>query len=228
MFLSVLMCKCALTSSKRYCGIWVVFPEPVSPSMISTWCSRMAASRSSLYGKMGRLLLTSCMDCFFSSAWERAGVSRSWHAQVKQGLNPNSSALLYFLLQIQQLKWLLEKESHLLCQGPFHGDGSADKVNHLVLLQDQLVLLLLMLPALLSLPLGAKAEGGCLQSLLLPAALLSSQLHWSFLKLQLLLGHLLLRAGRKETDLSKWKTTLFGYQQPLPSEPTLLLFSSGM
>ena len=24
------------TSSKRYCGIWVVLPEPVSPSMMRT------------------------------------------------------------------------------------------------------------------------------------------------------------------------------------------------
>ena len=33
--------------SCRYCGIWVVFPEPVSPTRIKTWWSLTAAKNSS-------------------------------------------------------------------------------------------------------------------------------------------------------------------------------------
>ena len=35
-----------LTASCRYWGICVVFPEPVSPSMMSTWWSRIASMSS--------------------------------------------------------------------------------------------------------------------------------------------------------------------------------------
>ena len=35
-------------SSRQILGSWVVFPEPVSPAMITTWWSRMAAAISSL------------------------------------------------------------------------------------------------------------------------------------------------------------------------------------
>src|SRR5208282_1346766 len=35
-------------SSRQILGIWVVLPEPVSPAMITTWWSRMAARISSL------------------------------------------------------------------------------------------------------------------------------------------------------------------------------------
>ena len=34
-------------SSRQILGIWVVFPEPVSPATITTWWSRMAAAMSS-------------------------------------------------------------------------------------------------------------------------------------------------------------------------------------
>lgn len=67
-----------VTSSYKYCGIWVVLPEPVSPSIMSIWCSAMAASKSSRYGKIGRLRRTSWIDNFLSSAWDSSGFS-SWH-----------------------------------------------------------------------------------------------------------------------------------------------------
>ena len=37
----------AYPASARYCGICVVFPEPVSPTTTITWCSCTAASNSS-------------------------------------------------------------------------------------------------------------------------------------------------------------------------------------
>lgn len=43
----IYLCMWGLTSSIRYCGIWVVLPDPVSPSMMSTWCCSIADRRSS-------------------------------------------------------------------------------------------------------------------------------------------------------------------------------------
>lgn len=98
-------------------------------------------------------------------------------------------------------------ESHLFCQSSLHCNGSADEVDHLILLQDQLVLLLLVPHPLLSLLPGAEAEGGCLQPLLLPAALLSTQFHGSFLQFQVPLRHLLVstaREGERAEQLNLW------------------------
>jgi len=56
------------TASRRYCGICVVFPHPVSPSMISTWWLSIALNKSSLNGKIGKLRRVSSIDIFFFSA----------------------------------------------------------------------------------------------------------------------------------------------------------------
>src|SRR5665648_351969 len=40
-------------SSSRILGIWVVFPEPVSPATITTWWSRMAAAMSARRAETG-------------------------------------------------------------------------------------------------------------------------------------------------------------------------------
>jgi len=53
------------TASRRYWGICVVLPHPVSPSMIRTWCPATADSKSSLNGKIGRLRRVSSIDVFF-------------------------------------------------------------------------------------------------------------------------------------------------------------------
>ncbi len=52
-------------ASYRYCGICVVFPEPVSPSTMRIWWSSTACKRSSRKGKMGNERLVSCKDIFF-------------------------------------------------------------------------------------------------------------------------------------------------------------------
>ena len=40
-------------SSRQILGIWVVFPEPVSPATMTTWWSRMAAAISSRRAETG-------------------------------------------------------------------------------------------------------------------------------------------------------------------------------
>mmetsp|Transcript_18673 Transcript_18673/g.46478 ORF Transcript_18673/g.46478 Transcript_18673/m.46478 type:complete len:204 (-) Transcript_18673:596-1207(-) len=47
--------------SARYCVIWVVLPEPVSPITTSTWLSVTAWMSSSRSLKMGRLSRCACM-----------------------------------------------------------------------------------------------------------------------------------------------------------------------
>ena len=56
-----------LTASTRYCGICVVFPEPVSPSIIRTWWSLIDWIKSSLNGKIGKLCCVSFIVIFFFS-----------------------------------------------------------------------------------------------------------------------------------------------------------------
>lgn len=99
-------------------------------------------------------------DFFWPPAWtassalpgtELGSPGPDTHKWSKGQIKTRLHHLFFYLITTQK------KKPDLLCQGSFHCDGSADKVNHLVLFQDQLVLLLLMPPALLSLPLGAKA-----------------------------------------------------------------------
>mmetsp|Transcript_3940 Transcript_3940/g.14150 ORF Transcript_3940/g.14150 Transcript_3940/m.14150 type:complete len:218 (+) Transcript_3940:1766-2419(+) len=66
--------------SWRYCGIWVLFPLPVSPTMMRTWYSSTALRRSSRYWKIGRLALVAAilsLSVFSSIALSSSSLLRS-------------------------------------------------------------------------------------------------------------------------------------------------------
>jgi len=69
------------TASRRYWGICVVLPQPVSPSMISTWWLAIADNKSSLNGKIGRLRRVSSIDILCLCDADMSFYTQSIHKQ---------------------------------------------------------------------------------------------------------------------------------------------------